>query len=241
MLDASDARGDAVPALWPTVYEALRSAILSHKLVPGTKLPEDEIGAVYSVSRTVVRTALHSLAHDRLVELAPKRGAFVAQPTTQEAQEVFEARALIEPPVARRAAEVAKPSDIKRLRQHLVEEHRAMAGGDERAATSLSAQFHVSIAEIAGQTVYTEYVKQLCSRSALIISLHWTRRDTCCEERAHNALVEAIALHRPEVAAERMLAHLADLLSGLDLRPPTQSQRSIAEILAEKPRRNRRR
>lgn len=87
MLDVNQPTTTPAPVLWSSVYEALRAAILSHHLSPGTKLPEDEIGDVYSVSRTVVRAALQALAHDRLVTLEPKRGAFVAQPSKQEARD----------------------------------------------------------------------------------------------------------------------------------------------------------
>ena len=217
------------------MHEALRSAILSQNLAPGTKLPEDVIGEAYSVSRTVVRAALHALSHDRLVQLSPKRGAFVAQPNKQEARDVFEARALIEPKVASRAAEVATASHIKMLQSHLAAEHKAMEEGADGQAVLLSARFHVALAEIAGQAVYTEFVKTLCSRSSLIISLHWKRRDTFCEQHAHRALVEAIARHRPSDAAQLMTGHLADLLSGLDLRVRKESQRSLAEILSQTP------
>ncbi|TIO37628.1 MAG: GntR family transcriptional regulator, partial [Mesorhizobium sp.] len=81
---------------------------------------------IYSVSRAVIRAALQALSHDRLARLEPNRGAFVAQPTKQEAREVFEARALIEPKVAALAAEVAKPAEIAQLRLHLEKEHEAL-------------------------------------------------------------------------------------------------------------------
>src|SRR5215472_7189838 len=89
---------------WSLTYTRLRDAIFAHRLPPGTKLPEDELAAIYAVSRTVIRSALQALAHDRLVRLEPNRGAFVAHPTRLEAREVFEARALIEPKVAALAA-----------------------------------------------------------------------------------------------------------------------------------------
>jgi DNA-binding GntR family transcriptional regulator len=231
MLDAHGGRGAPSPVLWSSVYDALRQAILTHNLVPGTKLPEDEIGEVYSVSRTVVRAALQALSHERLVQLEPKRGAFVAQPTKQEARDVFEARALIEPKVAALAAEVAKPADIKLLRRHLEDEHKALDAGEDGEAVLLSARFHVAIAEIAGQLVYTEFVKTLCSRSSLIISMHWRRHDTFCESHAHHALVDAIGKNCPVDAAELMTSHLVDLLSGLDLRPREAPDRSLTEIL----------
>jgi len=241
MLELNNSTVTPLPVLWSSVYEALRAAILTHNLTPGLKLPEDEIGEVYSVSRTVVRAALQALAHDRLVTLEPKRGAFVAQPSKQEARDVFEARALIEPKVAAMAAEVAKPADVKLLRKHLDDEHAAIHAEDDGEAVLLSGRFHVSIAEIAGQIVYTEFVKQLCSRSSLIISMHWKRHDTFCESHAHQALVDAIGRHNPVDAAELMTSHLVDLLSGLDLRPPRANDRSLAEILGTAPGRGPRR
>jgi DNA-binding GntR family transcriptional regulator len=216
---------------WSTVYLGLRDAILTHGIRPGTKLPEDELGEIYSVSRTIVRSALQALAHDRLVTLEPNRGAFVAKPTKLEAREVFEARAVIEPKVASLAAEVAKPADIARLRRHLSDEHEALHAGRDGEAVVLSGRFHVAIAEIAGQSILTDFVRGLCSRSSLIISLYWRRRDTICESHAHLALVDAIAANSPKDAAELMTSHLVDLLSGLDLAARQPEPLKLADIL----------
>ena len=109
---------------WIDVYSRLRDAIVSHRLAPGMKLPEDELASIYSVSRTAIRSALQALAHDRLVRLEPNRGAFVAQPSKQEAREIFDARMLIEPRVAALAAAAAERADIVRLRRHLEDEMR---------------------------------------------------------------------------------------------------------------------
>ena len=218
-------------ARWSAVYLGLRDAILSHALGPGTKLPEDELGEVYSVSRTLVRAALQALAHDRLVTLEPNRGAFVAQPTKNEAREVFEARALIEPKVAGLAAEIAKPADVALLRRHLKDEHEAMHDGRDGEAVVLSGRFHVAIAEIAGQSILTDFVRGLCSRSSLIIALYWRRRDAICESHAHNALVDAIAKNSPKDATELMTSHLVDLLSGLDLSDRASESKRLADIL----------
>jgi DNA-binding GntR family transcriptional regulator len=215
--DASGEDAGKAATRWSVVYDGLRSAILDHSIAAGTKLPEDELGAIYSVSRTVVRAALQALAHDRLVTLELNRGAFVAKPTRLEAREVFEARALIEPKVAALAAEIATKADATRLRRHLEEEHRALHDGKDGDAVVLSAQFHVAIANIASQSILTEIVSDLCSRSSLIISLYWCRRDTICESHAHHALVDAISQNSPRDASELMTSHLVDLLSGLDL------------------------
>ncbi|WP_095204152.1 GntR family transcriptional regulator [Mesorhizobium carmichaelinearum] len=226
-----DNDSDKPAARWSPIYHGLRDAIVGHRLAPGTKLPEDELASIYSVSRTVIRAALQALAHDRLARLEPNRGAFVAQPSPKEAREVFEARALIEPKVATLAAEVATPEDVLLLRRHLEMEHEALHAGRDSDAIMLSARFHVGIAEIADHSILTNFVRDLVSHSSLIIALYWKRRDTTCECHAHHALTDAIEAGEPTKAAELMKDHMLDLLSGLDLERTGQKPGSLADIL----------
>ena len=98
-----------MPALKTTITareigKAIAKAIHEHKVLPGTKLGEDELSEIYGVSRTLVRSALQGLSHEQLVDIQPNRGAFVSKPSLREAREIFEARALLEPRTARSAA-----------------------------------------------------------------------------------------------------------------------------------------
>ncbi|WP_417273248.1 GntR family transcriptional regulator [Celeribacter halophilus] len=213
------------------VAESLAMAIHEHRLSPGMKLSEDEVGEIYGVSRTVVRAALQQLAHDRLVELKRNRGAFVAQPSVKEAREVFEARALLEPRTAKSAAERATPEDIKVLQNHIDEEHEALEAGDTGRALNLSGVFHIEIARIADQTTIADFITQLVSRSSLIIALYWQRRTALCESHAHDALIKALARHDGAAAEELMQHHLLDLLTSLDLRDQPSVPRSLKEAL----------
>jgi Bacterial regulatory proteins, gntR family len=45
-------------------------AVVEHRLPPGAKLTEDQLGAIFGASRTTVRSALQALAHDHIVTLA---------------------------------------------------------------------------------------------------------------------------------------------------------------------------
>jgi DNA-binding GntR family transcriptional regulator len=222
---------DVAPLSWAPVYQALREAIISHQVPPGTKLPEDELSSIYSVGRALIRPALQALAHDRLVRLEPNRGAFVAQPSKQEAREVFEARALIEPKVAALAAELATPAAVKELRLHLEREHAATRALDDAAAIKLSAGFHMAVADIASHSIFSGYVHELLSRSSLIVALYWKRRDATCQSHAHHALVDAIAEHKAEDAANLMKTHIIDLLSGLDLEVASRQGRTLSDML----------
>ena len=213
------------------VADSLATAIHEHRLSPGMKLNEDEVGEIYGVSRTVVRAALQHLAHDRLVELKRNRGAFVAQPSVREAREVFEARALLEPRTARSAAERATVADIKVLQKHIDAEHAALHAGDTGRALHLSGMFHIEMARIADQTTIADFIAQLVSRSSLIIALYWQRRTALCESHAHDALIKALGRNDPDAAEELMKHHLVDLLTSLDLRDQPSVAKSLKDAL----------
>jgi DNA-binding GntR family transcriptional regulator len=206
-----------ITATSDTVAEDLRQAILEHRLTPGAKLNEDEVGEIFGVGRTIVRAALQSLAHQNLVTIIRNRGAFIADPGVREAREVFEARALLEPRTARSAADRATPEAVRRLRDHIAAEHRALDEGRLGSAVYLSGLFHVAIAELASQTTIATMISGLVSRSSLIVALYWRRPRALCESHAHHALVDAIAAGDGALAEEVMKGHLLDLLSNLDL------------------------
>jgi DNA-binding GntR family transcriptional regulator len=213
------------------VADSLATAIHEHRLSPGMKLNEDEVGEIYGVSRTVVRAALQHLSHERLVELKRNRGAFVAQPSVREAREVFEARALLEPRTARSAAERATEADIKVLQKHIDAEHAALHAGDTGRALHLSGMFHIEIARIADQATIADFIAQLVSRSSLIIALYWQRRTALCESHAHDALIKALGRNDADAAEELMKHHLVDLLTSLDLRDQPSVPKSLKDAL----------
>ncbi len=200
-----------------TISDALSQAIHEHRLAPGTKLGEDELSDIYGVSRTIVRTALQSLAHHQIVEIKRNRGAFVAQPSLAEAHEVFEARELLEPRTARTAALHATPDDIVLLQDHITQEHAAMNAGDRGRALYLSGRFHIEIARIANQQTIADIINVLIARSSLIIALYWRRESALCESQAHHALIKAINDNDGTRAEELMQSHLVDLHSALNL------------------------
>ncbi|MDO9638445.1 MAG: GntR family transcriptional regulator [Pseudotabrizicola sp.] len=216
------------------VAEKLALAIHEHRILPGTKLSEDEVGEVFGVSRTVVRAALQQLSHDQLITLKRNRGAFVAQPSIHEAREVFEARALLEPRTARSAAERTTAADIARLQTHIDAEHAALAAGDVGRAVYLSGQFHIEIARIAQQDTIREFITQLVARSSLIIALYWQRRSALCESHAHSALMRALAAQNGSLAEEVMQGHLLDLVSSLDLQNRAAPPRSLHEVFGDR-------
>lgn len=210
---------------------SLSRAIHEHRLLPGTKLGEDELSDIYNVSRTVVRSALQALSHSELVELKRNRGAFVSHPTVREAREVFEARSLLEPRTARSAAERMTDDALARLEAHIEAEHEAIAAGEQGKALRLSGHFHIEISHIADQTTIAGFIERLVARSSLIIALYWRRQSALCDKHAHHALVEAFRRRDGADAEELMQSHLVDIITALDLRDAPAPKVDLRDIL----------
>lgn len=221
------------PATSESIAQSLSLAIHQHKIAPGTKLGEDELADIYGVSRTVVRAALQTLSHVKLVDIKRNKGASVASPSITEAHEVFEARELLEPRTARSAATRATRSDIDLLKRHIRDEHAALDAADPGRALYLSGLFHTEIARIAEQATIAGMIESLVARSSLIIALYWRRESALCEKHAHHALVQAIADKNEQQSEELMRSHLVDLHSALDLRGRNDHSMSLKDALSQ--------
>lgn len=213
------------------VFAGLERAVHEQRLPPGTRLAEGELSDIYGVSRTIVRSALQALSHSHLVSIKPNRGARVAKPSPREAREVFEARELIEPRVARDAARNATKADIQRLRSHCDQEHQAMEDGDIGRALQLSGAFHMEIAKISAQLTLHAFVEQLVARSALIIALYSRRERIRCDSGSHEKLIDALADHNPDEAEALMRSHLMDIYTSLYFEDDQRKKSALRDLL----------
>lgn len=220
----------ARPASIDAIYERVLQAIMEHRLPPGTKLVEEKLASVFSVSRTKIRQVLGRLAHEHLVSVYPKRGAFVASPTVDDARQVFDARRVIEPELVRRVAARATRADIERLHAHARDEVAARAHGDRRATIRLSGAFHQLIAEMAGNTPLARTMHELESLTCLVIILYDAPNLPSCPNHEHGAIVEAIEAGDGARAAKLMIEHLGHVEGALDLREETPQEVDLAEV-----------
>lgn len=195
----------------------IATAIHEHRLLPGTKLGEDRLANIFNTSRARVREVLARMARDQMVELFPQRGAFVAKPSIEQALDVFEARRLIEPGIVRRLVLNMDNSKIRRLQAHLKQERDARANSDKRATVRLSGEFHVLLAELAGNSALLRSMRELSTLTCLTISLYESAVNTCCLVDEHEAVVDAIVASNGELAEQLMLSHLDHIQGSLRL------------------------
>jgi DNA-binding GntR family transcriptional regulator len=214
------------------IHDRILGAILEHRIVPGTQLVEEKLGAIFGVSRTKVRHAITRLAHDGVVTLHRNRGAFVSSPSVKEAREVFEARRLIEPELARKLAARVTPAQVKQLRHHVQLESRARVANDQRSIIRLSGEFHQLIAEMAGNALLARTMRELESLTCLVIILYDSPQVPSCPFMEHADLIEAIQRHDGDEAAGRMVEHLNHVEGALDLRDTTRPEADLEQAFA---------
>src|SRR6266536_3327020 len=98
----------------PSAAEPGRKSSADQRLRPGTRLTEEDLSAVFGVSRTIVRQALTQLAAHSIVGVRPKKGWFIIEPPEHEVRDVFAARRLVESALIREFAASATPAQASR-------------------------------------------------------------------------------------------------------------------------------
>lgn len=201
------------------IVDSIRTAILSHRLLPGTQLKEVSLGRVYGVSRTVVRQALQRLAKDGLTDLVPGKIASVAKPTAKEAREVFDMRIALEAHVTHTLIQHASKKDVAKLRAHVKQERAAFAAGDWEAVRKLGAGFHALMARVAGNDLLSQNLEHLHARIALILLLykHDYDRHVECLQDEHEELVNLIESRSLQEALALLKAHLRTVENSLQI------------------------
>ncbi|YBV94914.1 GntR family transcriptional regulator (plasmid) [Phyllobacteriaceae bacterium JZ32] len=203
------------------ISEALQDAIVERRLPPGMKLVEAEIGALFDVSRTIVRTALQELSFLGLVRIERNRGAFVAKPSPEEARQIFDARRLVEPGIVVDAIKRASDENLARLRKHLQHENEAMNRhglSARRIEIRASGDFHLLLASIAGNLIVQRFMSELIARSCLVIALYGQSGASSCGHDDHIEIVDAIAARDAAKAVALTGHHIDHLEADLNYR-----------------------
>lgn len=212
------------------IVERIYSAVMDQRLAPGIKLSEAVLCKAFGVGRMRIRRALLLLSNRDIIDLQPNRGAFVAKPSAQQALDVFEARLMIEPLIANIAAKRARAHHVKDLERHLLKESAAHAAGDRVQAIRLSGQFHNDLAQLSGNAVLQQIVKDLVTRSSLIIGMFGKIGVVNCRDDEHAGIVQAMRSGDAILAQELMARHIEHIRVNVELVKGSAAPTSLLEI-----------
>jgi DNA-binding GntR family transcriptional regulator len=203
-------------AAWQHVYAHLREAIVSVELEPGQRLSENDLAVRIGVSRTPIREALVRLRDDRLVEIVPQLGTFVARISPAALADAQFVRESLECAAVRLAAQHSDADAVHTLEAILQRQAQTHAGGDLDRFYVLDDEFHRAICDLSGRGVAWALSQRASGHLNRIRRLSLARPDYIGEMIAeHHAVLEAIAARKPSQGERVLRAHLQMVVSSL--------------------------
>lgn len=208
----------AIPELDDAVYERLSDALMEGRLKAGTKLAEHRLASALGVSRERIRKALHRLAADRRIDIIPNKGARVPSPTVEEISAVYEAHRTLEAGVLLQLGRSLTPEIVETLENHLKKEREAARRGDRASSIRLSGQFHILLVDALGNEELSRFIRDLLSRSSIMVSLYEHAAQSVCGVDEHGAIVAALKNGDAMASIALSQEHFRHVEERLDLR-----------------------
>lgn len=201
------------------VYALILDGITDQVLLPGKKLTESELCRQMVCSRNTVRGALSLLAHDKIVDLQPNRGAFVHVPDLKEMQDVFNARIEMETMILNILAGLPDlETRLKPLYAMIRCEEEASGRGDRVGWNRLSNAFHVELARLVGNDVLFDIMS---ARSSLIVAVAGVHREkkhaiNTHTHSEHREILDLLLAGRRNRVVKILRRHLGNCMERLE-------------------------
>lgn len=225
-LTAGKKSGDTIAQL----VASLREQVANQQIRPGDKLPpERALAAEFKVNRATLRMALSALEVMGVVVRRVGDGTYLSSDSERMLQapmdflilvdditavDLLQARLMLEPELAARAAERATLFQLNELKAAL--QKMGDSGTDLEHLAEADIAFHEGIARASGnRTVYRMFsVINRAMHRLLSVTLH--SEPLARKVRVHNGILDAIHRREPELARERMRAHLMETLTFIE-------------------------
>lgn len=189
-------------------YAYAKQRLLDGRYAAGTLLSENELAKRLGISRTPVREAFLQLEAEGMLELYPRRGALVTPISPSEADDVLEARLLIETHCVGRVADQGEPLAAM-LRESIAEQEQGLRTGEQPFAVS-DRRFHRLIVLANGNDVLTRVYDALRDRQQRITATASSRDPARVAAfiAEHRGIADAIARGDARAAAALIAEHL---------------------------------
>jgi DNA-binding GntR family transcriptional regulator len=197
------------------VADEIMSMITRGELAPGERLYEDRLAEQLGVSRNPVREAIRALEATGLVEVAPRRGAYVSRLDPADVGQLLELRSVIEAYAAELAAKHRDDGDLAALRSCLTRGRAATSANDLVTAASCHRDFHIAIERASRNPHLESVVAPLRHQTELVFSMLADSRGVLSWDE-HQRILEAIESSDAGTARRRTFDHMASVMHGLE-------------------------
>jgi DNA-binding GntR family transcriptional regulator len=143
------------------IVDFIKDSVISGRLKPGERVPEQEIAESFGISRTPIREAFRQLESEGFITVTPRKGAVVSPITDKDVSEFYEIKSLLEGYAAKTACVKLTPRDIKKLESLNSQMERCAEKDDVKGFFKLDNQFHDTFLKSCGNEKLCVLVHQL--------------------------------------------------------------------------------
>ncbi|PQZ92896.1 GntR family transcriptional regulator [Arthrobacter sp. MYb227] len=198
------------------VRSQIREQILTAELRPGEIVLENDLAALFGVSKTPVREALQMLMVEGLVSLLPRKGYMVRPLSFHDVRDVMELRLILEPPLLAAAARNVTDSLVLKLRSLLDQQFAPEKSLSDRVHAAR--EFHLACVGASRNERAATLVRMLTDEINRLHHLMPLVEDHIAsdnEREAHEAILSAIAAGNAAEAESKMREHLIESNSAM--------------------------
>ena len=193
------------------LYSRVFDAILEQRIHAASRFTEDSLAQMFSARRSDIRSALTQLSHQQIIILRTNHRPRVAAADVEQTRQTLHARRLTELTLVRLACQQPRPQDLSRLRDLIDSERRCLERDQRGPAIRLSGEFHLQLAEMAGNAPLAHFLGSLVPLTSLAIAQFDAQAEGYCVWQAHEGILDAV--ERGDARkAETLLSRHLDLL-----------------------------
>ena len=207
------------------VAEKIRDMILNGELVAGERIIEDRIAEKLGVSRNPVREAIRLLETSGLVDVEPRKGAYVAELDVDGAHKIQELRIVLEAWIITEAAMGHTAADLAKIDTCLEQGNKASKDGDLVRASEMHRNFHLALEDACHNPFLKSVMDPLRHRTELVFSIVAENRGQVIWEE-HKKIRDALKKRDSKLAKSLMIKHIEKSMDVFENIPkPPRSRR----------------
>jgi len=198
------------------VYRSIKEMILTNQLSTGEKIVQEKIASQLGVSRSPLLAALAKLEREMLIQIIPRKGAFVRKLSIKEFVDLYEIRLRLEPLGAYESAVRRSDKQLKELKKLLKECEKLMDKAHTDSLKKVDYKFHMKIMEISEN----EFLYRMVSVSNMMLmsNLEGLLKPPEKSLKDHKNIFQAIEERNGKNAEQFMYEHILESVNNLKKR-----------------------
>lgn len=197
------------------LYSRVFDAILEQRIHAASRFTEESLAQMFGTRRGDIRGVLTRLSHEQIIIIRANHRPRVATLDADQTRQTLHARRLTEVTLLRLACQQPHPQHLNSLRGLIESERQCTARGP---AIRLSGEFHLKLAEMAGNAPLAHFLGSLVPLTSLAIAQLDALTEDYCVRPVHQAILDAVE-RGDALKAEKWLSGHLDYLEERLLNP----------------------